>query len=76
MKIIYVNCRLRNKYDSDLRCNEHYIAVVTVKPEKMKRTETRTEYDKLHKGMRKFLNIQMKTLDRWIGLKHHEFRVF
>lgn len=26
MKIIYVNCRLRNKYDSDLRCNEHYIS--------------------------------------------------
>ena len=25
MKIIYVNCGLRNEYVSDLRSNEHYL---------------------------------------------------
>ena len=34
MKIIYVNCGLRNEYESVLRSNEHYLSSSEVRPEK------------------------------------------
>ena len=32
MKIIYMNCRLINEYESDLHCCEQYCAAVKVRP--------------------------------------------